>query len=164
MIIVRIAASATAMLRSPSELIKTKSRFLFLVSTPRIVTRKGGTLTVKQLATSVRCAPLAVGSQVHANLKNCSPGKHVGSDRKSQAAVNRLVRKKRKGLMAAHIPDINLDQTEGAMIRIAPIPQSNPPYQENPSDPYHIKKIRSFGNKGNKAWRFQAHDERQFTV
>jgi hypothetical protein len=72
-----------------------------------------GTLTVKQLAaveTSVRCAQLAVGSQVHANLKKFSPGKHVGSDRKSQAAVNRLVRKKRKEIMAACIPGINIDR------------------------------------------------------
>jgi hypothetical protein len=81
-----------------------------------------GILTVEQLAAveaSVRSAPLAVGSQVHANLKNFSPGKHVASDRKSQAAVNRLVRKKRKELMAARIPGINLDDIEGAMIRLA---------------------------------------------
>jgi hypothetical protein len=45
-----------------------------------------------------------VGSQVHANLKNFSPGKYVASDTKSQAAVNRLVRKTRKELMTARIP------------------------------------------------------------
>ena len=81
-----------------------------------------GTLTAKQLAaveSSVRSAPLAVGSQVHANLKNLSPGKHVASDKASQAAVARLVRKHRKELMAARIPGINLDDTEGAMVRLA---------------------------------------------
>ncbi len=96
------------------------------MSIPKTVEPKAGEgrgiLTVKQLAAveaSVRSAPLAVGSQVHANLKNFSQGKHVASDRKSQAAVNRLVRKKRKELMAARIPGINLDDTEGAMVRLA---------------------------------------------
>jgi hypothetical protein len=81
-----------------------------------------GTLTVKQIAaveSSIRSAPLSVGSQVHANQKNFSPGKHVASDRASQAAVNRLVRKHRKELMAARIPGINLDDTEGAIFRLA---------------------------------------------
>jgi hypothetical protein len=60
-----------------------------------------------------------VGSQVHANLKNFSPGKHAGIDRKSQTAVNRLVCKKRKELMAERVPGINLKDTEGTMIRLA---------------------------------------------
>ncbi len=55
-------------------------------------------LAAVETSVTVRCALLAVGSQVHANLNNFSPGKHVGSDRKSQAAINRLVRKKRKEL------------------------------------------------------------------
>jgi hypothetical protein len=55
------------------------------------------------------------GSQVNANLKNFSPGKHVSCDRKSQAAVNRLVRKNRKELMAARIPGISIDGTNGSI-------------------------------------------------
>ncbi len=106
-------------------------------------------MTAKQLAAVeafVRSAPLAVGSQVHANLKNFSRGKHVASDRKSQAAVNRLVRKKRKQLMAARIPGINLDDTEGAMVRLAQslslslhIKRHN-----DPADSNHINEHQTF--------------------
>ena len=108
-----------------------------------------GILTVKQLAAveaSVRSAPLAVGSQVHANLKNFSPGKHVASDRKSQAAVNRLVRKKRKELMAARILGINLDDTEGAMVRLAQSLSLSRHIKShnNPDDPYHMDEHQTF--------------------
>jgi hypothetical protein len=48
---------------------------------------------------------------MHANLKNFSPGKYVPSDRKSQDAVNRLVRTNSKELMAERIPGINLDDS-----------------------------------------------------
>jgi hypothetical protein len=57
-----------------------------------------GLLSVKQRAAvgaAVKYQPLMVGSQVHANLKNRSPGKHVPSDKRSTAAVDRLVRKER---------------------------------------------------------------------
>jgi hypothetical protein len=87
-----------------------------------------------------------VGSQVHANLNIFSPGKHVASDRKSQSAVNRLVRKKRKELTAARILGINLDGTEGAMVRLAQslslslhIKRHN-----NPDEPYHMDEHQTF--------------------
>jgi hypothetical protein len=88
----------------------------------------------------------AVGSQVHANLKNFSPGKHVASDKKSQSAVNRLVRKKRKELMAARIPGINLNDTEGAMVRLAQSLSLSRHIKRynNPADPYHMNEHPTF--------------------
>jgi hypothetical protein len=87
-----------------------------------------------------------VGSQVHPNLKNFSPGKHVTCDRKSQAAVDRLVRKKRKELMAARIPGINLDGTEGTMVRFAQSLSLNRHIKKhnNPDDPYHMDEHQTF--------------------
>ncbi len=54
-----------------------------------------GLLSVKQSAAveaAVKYQPLMVGSQVHANLKNFSPGKHVPSDKRSTAARSIIIR------------------------------------------------------------------------
>jgi hypothetical protein len=148
-IIVRIAANASAILQSPSARLQIRFSFLCRVSIPRIVIRKGGILTVKQLEaveSSVRSAPLAVGSQVHVNLKNFSPGKHVASDKASQAKVARLVRQHSKELMAARIPGINLDDAEGAMVRLAQsLSLSRHIKKHNdPADPYHLNEHQTF--------------------
>jgi hypothetical protein len=108
-----------------------------------------GISTVKQLAaveSSVRSAPLAVGSQVHANLKDFSPGKHVASDKANQASVARLVRKHRKELMAARIPGINLDDTEGAIVRLAQSRSLSRHIKKHndPADPYHLNEHQTF--------------------
>jgi hypothetical protein len=52
-------------------------------------TRSSGILSVKQRSAvkrAVRSSPHAVGSQVHANLENFSPGKRVPFDSRSQQA------------------------------------------------------------------------------
>ncbi len=67
-IIASIVASVPVMLRMPSKSFKTRSRFFFQVSMDSHA-ESSRFLTVKQraaLGTAVRCAPLAVGSQVHA--------------------------------------------------------------------------------------------------
>jgi hypothetical protein len=131
----------------------TRSSFLFPVSClvlPKDCHEEGrDTLTVKQsvaVKTAVKCAPLLTGSQVNANLKNFSPGKHVSSDRKSQAALNRLVRKNRKELMAARIPGINIDGTNGSMTLLV---QSisllrHIKKHTDPTDPYHLNEHQTF--------------------
>jgi hypothetical protein len=108
-----------------------------------------GLLSVKQRAAveaAVKYQPLMVGSQVHANLKNFSPGKHVPNDKRSTAAVNRLVCKERKGLMADHIPGIIVDGPNGAMVQLAQsislarfIKKHN-----DPTDPYHLDEHQVF--------------------
>ncbi len=108
-------------------------------------------LTVKQLVavkTAVKCAPLLTGSQINANLKNFSPGKHVSSDRKSQAALNRLVRKNRKEL-AARIPGINIDGTNGSMTLLDQSNESISLLRHikkhiDPTDPYHLNEYQTF--------------------
>jgi hypothetical protein len=52
-------------------------------------------------------------------LKNFSSWKHVPSDKKSQSAMNQRVSRKRKELMVALIPGINIDGIEGAMTQLA---------------------------------------------
>ena len=103
-----------------------------------------GILTVKQrsaIETSVLSHPLALGSQVRVNLKNLSPGKHVPCDRRSRNAVDRLVRQKRKMLMASRVPGVAIDDTEGAMTRLSQslsflrhINKHN-----DPADPFHFQ-------------------------
>ena len=81
-----------------------------------------GILTVKQrnqIIASVKSAPMATGSSVHANLKNHSPGKRVASDQKSMGAVHRLVTKTRRKLMAERVDGIKLDGSEGCMTELA---------------------------------------------
>ena len=81
-----------------------------------------GLLTVKQqhaIRTAVRCAPLQSGGAVHANLKNFSPGRQVPTNRRSMEAVNRMVRKVRKALMAERVPGQKIDGSEGAMTKLA---------------------------------------------
>jgi hypothetical protein len=108
-----------------------------------------GLLSVKQRAAveaAVKYQPLMVGSQVHANLKNFSPGKHVPSDKRSTAAVDRLVRKERKVLMADRIPGIIVDGSNGAMVKLAQsislarfIKKHN-----DPTDQYHLDEHQVF--------------------
>jgi hypothetical protein len=77
-----------------------------------------GLLSIKQrtaVEAAVRYQSLMVGSQVHANLKNFSSGKHVPSDKRSTAAVDRVVRKERKVLMADCIPGIIVDGSNGIL-------------------------------------------------
>ena len=84
--------------------------------------RSSGILSVKQRSAvkrAVRSSPHSVGSQVHASLENFSPGKRVPFDSQSQKAVAHLVRSERKEIMAERIPAIDLDNTEGAMNRLA---------------------------------------------
>ncbi len=68
---------------------------------------------------AVRASPYAVGSQVHANLENFSPGKGVPFDRRNQNAVEHLVRNERKEIMAVTVPGIDINGTEGCMNRLA---------------------------------------------
>jgi hypothetical protein len=79
-------------------------------------------LSVKQriaVKRAVRSSPHSVGSQLQASLENFSPGKRVPFDRRSQKAVARLVRGERKEIMAERVPGIDLDNTKGAMNRLA---------------------------------------------
>ncbi len=64
---------------------------------------------------AVRASPLSVGSQVQANLENFSPCKHVPFNQRSQKAVDHLVWKERKQLMAEKVPGIGIHGTEGCM-------------------------------------------------
>ncbi len=60
---------------------------------------------------AARSAPLAVGRQVYDSMLDCSPGKHLPYDRRTQqGAVGRLVRKTRRDVMAKRIPG-----SEGSM-------------------------------------------------
>ncbi len=84
--------------------------------------RSSGILSVKQRTAgkrAVRSLPQMVGSQVHAVLENFSPGKRISFDSRSQKAVARLVRTERKDIMAERVPGIDLDNSEGAMNRLA---------------------------------------------
>jgi ribosomal protein L30E len=79
-------------------------------------------LSVKQrgaVKRAARSAPLQVGRQVHDGMLDFSPGKHIPYDRRTQGAVNRLVRKTRKEVMARRIPGVGVDGTEGSMNRLA---------------------------------------------
>ncbi len=81
-----------------------------------------GILSVKQrnaVINAVELAPLAAGSAVQSNLENFSPGKRVASDQRSREAVDRLVSKSRRELMAKRIPGIELDGSEGSMAQLA---------------------------------------------
>jgi hypothetical protein len=80
-----------------------------------------GILSVKQRCAvkgAVRSAPHAVGSQIHANLQNFSPGKRVPFDSRSQHAVARLVRAERQEIMADRLPGVGINGTEGCMNRL----------------------------------------------
>ncbi len=75
------------------------------------------------------------------NLKNLSPGKRVGHDVRSTAAVRRLVRKARGEDMASRSPGVLLDGSGGSMIELAEslslqrfIDRHN-----DPDDPYPLK-------------------------
>ena len=72
-----------------------------------------GILSVKQRCTieqMVRAAPMAVGTQVHANLQHFSPGQRVPYDERSRAAVSRLTRQEREVVLDAQVPGgIKLD-------------------------------------------------------
>jgi hypothetical protein len=105
-------------LRLPSEPIKTSSSFLVFGKHTKDNHAEGSTPhgcgDCREMYTPCR---LTIGS--HANLKNFSPWKYVPSDKKNQSAMNQLVSKKRKELMVALIPGINIDGTEGAMTQLA---------------------------------------------
>ncbi len=58
---------------------------------------------------------MAVGSQVHANLQNFSPGRRVPYDARSQAAIARLTRRERAVVLEETAPGIKLDGSEGSM-------------------------------------------------
>ncbi len=84
--------------------------------------RSSGVLSVKQRSAVkrvVRTSPHSVCSQVQASLENFSPGKRVPFDRRCQKAVARLVQSEWKDIMAEMVPGIDLDNTEGAMNRLA---------------------------------------------
>jgi hypothetical protein len=90
--------------------------------TPESHSRSSGILSVKQRSAvkrAVRSSPQMVGSQVHAGLENFSPGKRIPFDSRSQKDVARLVRSERKDIMAERVPGIDLDNSEGAMNRLA---------------------------------------------
>jgi hypothetical protein len=101
-----------------------------------------GILTDKQrrgLQLAVRAAPLAAGGEVHSNLKNFSPGRHVASDLRSRGAVNPIVRKERSQLFADSVQEVDIDGTSEAMLTLAInlllskfISKHN-----NPDDAYH---------------------------
>jgi hypothetical protein len=81
-----------------------------------------GILFVKQCGTikrTVRAAPMAVGSQVHANLQNFSPGRRVPYDARSRAAVSHLTRRERAAVLEETVPCITLDGSEGSMNELA---------------------------------------------
>ena len=80
-----------------------------------------GILSVKQRCAvkgAVRSAPHAVGSQIHVNLQNFSPGKRVPFYSRSQHAVARLVRAERQEIMADRLSGVGIDGTEGCMNRL----------------------------------------------
>jgi hypothetical protein len=84
--------------------------------------RSSGILSVKQRSAvkrAVRSSPHSVGSQVQASLENLSQVNRVPFDSRSQKPVARLVRSERKEIMAESVPGIDLDDTEGAMNRLA---------------------------------------------
>ena len=102
-----------------------------------------GILSVKQqhaIDTAVRSSPLMTGSTVHANLKNFSPGRQVPTERRSMEAVNRLVRKQRKSLMAARIPGQSIDGSEGSMTKLAKSLSLKTALKRHndPEDEYHM--------------------------
>ena len=102
-----------------------------------------GILSVKQqhaIDTSVRSSPLMTGSTVHANLKNFSPGRQVPTERRSMEAVNRLVRRQRKLLMAARIPGQSIDGSEGSMTKLAKSLSLKTALKRHndPEDEYHM--------------------------
>ncbi len=70
---------------------------------------------------AVRAAPMAVGSQVHANLQNfrVQPGRRVRYDARSRAAVARLIRRERVVVLEETVPGIKLDWSEGSMNELA---------------------------------------------
>ena len=103
-----------------------------------------GLLTVKQqhaIRTAVKSAPLQSGSAVHSNLKNFSPGRHVATNRRSMEAVSRLVRKERKALMAARVPGLSIDGSEGAMTKLAKSLSLKTAIKRHndPEDEYHME-------------------------
>jgi hypothetical protein len=56
---------------------------------------------------------------VQSNIKNFSPGKRVASDQCSRGAVDRLVSKTRRELMAKRVPGIERDGSGGSMTQLA---------------------------------------------
>jgi hypothetical protein len=87
-------------------------------------------------------APLQVGRQVHDSMLDCSPGKHLPFDRRTQGAVGRLVHKTRRDNMAKRIPGVGVDCSEGSMNRLAEsISLSKFIERDNDTDdPFHLEK------------------------
>ena len=107
-------------------------------------TKSSGILSPKQrtaVIAAVKSAPMAGSSAVLLNLKNFSPGKHVGHDARSVEAVRRLVSKTREEVMADRIEEgVELDGSEGSMTQLSEslslerfIARHN-----DPDDPYHM--------------------------
>jgi len=105
--------------------------------------RSSGILNPKQkgaVARAARSAPLALGSQIHANMQNFSPGRQVPYDKRSRKAVARLVNKTRRDVMSSRVGGIDLDGSEGAMNQLAEslslvkfLERHN-----DPNDPFHM--------------------------
>jgi hypothetical protein len=84
---------------------------------------RGGILSDKQklgVQLAVRSAPLMTSSAVHASMKNFSPAKHIYSTKQKRQAVDRLVRKERKALMAKLVDGVELDGSLGSMLTLWP--------------------------------------------
>jgi hypothetical protein len=106
-------------------------------------TKSSGILNPKQrgaVERAARSAPLAIGTQIHASMQNFSPGRHIPYDRRSRNAVDRLVRKTRRGVMERRIGGIDLDGSEGAMNKLAESLSLVKLLEKHndPDDPFHM--------------------------
>ncbi len=82
-----------------------------------------------------------MGRQVHDSMLDCSPGKHLPYDRKTQDDVKRIVSKTRPDVMAKRIPGADVDGSEKSMNCLSEslslskfIERSN-----DPDGPFHLE-------------------------
>ena len=108
-----------------------------------------GILSVHQrsaVIASVKSAPLATGSAVRSNLKNMSPDKHVACDQRSMGAVSRLVKNARRQLITDRMSGIDIDGSEGSMIRFAESISLKTLIEKHndPNDSFHLDEHQPF--------------------
>jgi hypothetical protein len=74
-------------------------------------------------------------------MLDCSPGKHLPYDRRTQGAVGRLVRKTRRDVMAKRVPGVGVDGSEGSMNRLAESLSFSKFIERNndPDDTFHLE-------------------------
>ncbi len=102
--------------------------------------KQRGLFSVKQrgaVKRAARSSPLSMGRQIYDSMFDFSPGKHIPFHKKSQRAVNRLVRETRKNVMAERVPGVGVDGTEGSMIHLA-----ESLCFSHPDDVFHLDEYR----------------------